>query len=1263
MADVSFQQMNFLGGKWSIYAQGRAEKEQYRTAMNECLNSFPIEEGAWIRRSGTLYAASTRNGVVGVNRKFEFNQATPYTLEFTAGHMRMLAGLNLVLTNQFVVTAISTATPAVVTAGNHGLTTGDQMEFQETLLQQGTTPSGLNLIFNRQFAVTVIDSSHFSISDPVTGAGINGANLNTTGWSVTGAKILDIATPYTAADLPNIRVVQDQDLALILCPGHPPQQIVNLEAISPLGFQTISFGAVTMLDGPYLDPPVDGSTLTASAASGTVTLTASAITSINGGSGFQSTDVGRHVRLFSEPAAYNPATNYTTGNAIKFANTYWVALANSTGKQPDLYPALWAISPTSAAWTWAIIQTVVDTSHVTATIQAADPQGFLAGGALVNGTLAMTFWQLGVYSNTTVWPSGGVFHEGRFWLFSAIKNRFDATMSDNGLTPEGSGLRFTPTMLDGTVADDNGISYTLQATDLSTIFWMASDHAGIIVGTQAGEWVIQAAATNDPLTPTSIQAHRMSKYGASNIEPAVTPLATLFVNRYTRKVMEYLGDVFSGRFIGTNLTVNSKDLFINGIAEITYQQETTPIVWIRDTAGLLYGMTYKRENPFGTQAAQFAAPHRHTLGSGRIVTSLRAGPAWGGQTDSTSMVTLDQSTGIYFQELLAPNFEEGAPLTQADFLDAAVTPTAAEISGSNLIFYGLEYIAGKTITVFIAGVDAGDFVVSASGVVTVPLPAGFNNSGLLTQALLASMTPAAAGPMTYLNLNIQVAPVGSGHLSPFASLISYVAAHNSSLHNNQMSQNAVFDFDNNFFYYLDGDGFYHQFVITTQVESYVTSTPPTPLANTNTPSIGHDGNIYFGYLNSADCGRFNVTTKTQDLHYADTHGLVAAGYSVCIKGLDGNEYLLILDLNSGQGGGGSGHWQVICMTAPGGPVWTGAQGQVDEGNGSLSPGNLFPTRGPTGSAFFFAIGTLGPGFSGTAQIGVYRASAVTPSSAGVGKIGVINPAQVHAGLTSVSIPNAYGMCYDDTDGNLIIMLHGSDGNAYLTKISTRDASVLWSIQMNNTNSQVNFRNSRVRGGQFFLLSGGSPFTVYEVNTLTGVANTSNTESLMGPGDFATDDKLGMYVENTNNIGTTCWTTFGQAPGGGSIIPATVYTAPSLLGFTYNSDGQILRPISPNEAGTSNGPSLGKTRRGHMLAMLLAQTQGISWGTDFTHLNPVPLTMGDQNTPLPANVLFSGVTWDTVDDDYSFDSMPCWRVSRPYPATVAAVGEFLHGEDR
>lgn len=1244
MGDASFLQTNFLGGEWSPYAQGRADKETYRTGLNICTNGLPVEEGAWVRRSGTLFAATTRSGLAGVLREFHFTQAQSYNMEFTDGHMRLFSGLSLVLELQAGVVAISSASPAVVvTSGAHGYTTADQVQFAVTPAITGTSPSGPAPLFNRQFAITVTDTTHFSIADPVTGAAIDGSTINLAGWNVTVARVVDFATNYTGGIWAANRVVQNETIALVLNAAVAPWALTAAATPGVLGFQTFTWAAATLVDGPYMDAPTDGTTITAGATTGTVMLTASSAASINGGTGFVATDVGRMIRLFSEPPAWAIGTAYAQGANVSYGGSYFQAVKANTGKEPDTDTGVnWIISTTAAAWTWAIIATISSNLIVTATLQAADPLGQQAGGNLLY-TTAIKNWQLGLYSNTTGWPTGGTYHEGRFWLLGVTKNRIDGSMSN---VP----LRFSPTGLDGTVADDNGIAAVLEATDVNTIFWAIPGHSGLVLGTQAGEWSLQASAQADPLTPTSIQAHRVTRYGCANVEPRETGLSLVFVQRYQRKLYEFISDAYSGKFSGTNLAINSKHLTLPGIAEIAYVREPAPVIWQRLNDGSLKGMTYKRESPFGTQPASFFGYHKHVLGSGRLVESIQAGPAPGGNTDSLAMVTNDPATGIRYVEFLAPLFDEDGTLLKAQFSDAAVTPYAAEVSGSNVIFWGMNYIAGKTITAWVGGLDMGDFTVAANGSLTVPL----NGAGsLLTTAYLQALT--AQGGFGSLGVVFQVSKASGGKTSPFASGHPYIFAHPAALH----YDNGFADFDRNVCYYdaaapASGDPStnghtLHAFNMTTFTELWTAAPGEFAFApSRGMTDLGADGNLYYATIDAAHLwGRFNTTTKVVDTDFADgtssSPGYITTFFSGTVP------FIFSCGLNAGQGSPGhSAQWVVVNMNPASQTVV--ARGFFDETRASLNPGNAYPFHGPAGHAFALVYNDT------STVIGLYKADQF-----GVGKIGTIIPTAVNGALTSFSTQPGQ-IVYDETDGNIIAAFTGNNSVIYLCKINSATAAIMWATVVNGV---PDFWRSRVRYGVLTFLgatTGGGSYPVYQINTITGAIVSSTGQTLAGSNWTMADDKTGFMVFNINDIGDTQWTTFGPSAQA-AVTPALTYTAPTMLGFTFTSDAQILRAIAPAESGSRNGPALAKSRRTQQIGCLMASTQGISFGTDFSHMRVAQLRSDGGTVLLTKLQLYTGIYWDTIDDTYSFDSMIAWRITRPYPANVLAVGPFLHTQDR
>lgn len=937
MPKASYAQSSFLGGEWAPTMQGRIDRPDYKAAMNLCRNALPIEQGSWNRRPGSRFAATTRGAAAGRVMPFAIEQNAPYVMEHTNGYMRLHSGargyFDVASTNDAQpVTSISTATPAVVTTQSaHGWSSGNQVKF----LFSGAKAATCALLQNRHFVITVVSSTTFSLADAITGAAIVGADL-VNGTSPTGLsvmRILEFQTPYTNSAWASLRAVQAVQNLLpvsVLLHGSYAPEVVTVTGLPANGNDaTFTLSPVDFQDGPYLDQP-EQTQITITGGSHSVTVfvafqTYSSSVSYGVGdmvtdgsnnnwislqdgnlnntpsssptywsslpygapvnvqqTGFQSSDVGRHFRIFNEPPLWSASTQYSLGAVVKDPQSflYYTAIISSPseGDLPSIMPTQWAQSPNAAQWLWGRISSVTDKQTVVVA---------LVEGEQILYDTTNTSWQLGLYSASTGWPTCGVWYDGRLWLAGAALNRFDGSVPDQPYV-------FSPTQPDGTVTDDCAISETLNATgDVNTILWLEDDQAGIIAGTEGGEWLISSGTAGQPITPTSITAHRVTKYGGANMLPARTGLTHVFVQRYQRNLLEYFADVFSGRFTAPNLSLTASHLTVKQIEEICFQQTLAPVIWGRCGDGSLIGCTYRRDSMFSSQGPNFAGWHAHSLGSGRSVESICIGPSIDGTLDTLAMTTLDPATGYYHVETLTSLFDPSYAITEAWFVDDGVVPgangahggTVQTLNGKTTVtFNGLWHLNGKTVSVFACGVDCGDYQV---------------NNGAI---------------------------------------------------------------------------------------------------------------------------------------------------------------------------------QIVC---------------------------------------------------------------------GVG-------------------------------------------------------------------AAVNFTKA-----------------------LIGSLSTSGTN-------------FGVFATVLDNL---------DDPTG-----TTTYTIPAVVGFTYTSQGQLLRPIIPQEAGTPLGPALGKTRRTHMYGLLVRASAGLSVGTDFAHMNPAAFATPD-GTPYAANELYSGVWWDTVDDDYSFDSMLAWQVTRPYPAIVCLAEGFLETQER
>jgi len=719
MVSASFVQTSFLGGEWSPFAQGRMTDPAYKSASNVMLNAYPLEAGAWVRRSGLRFLAHTKAGRPALLRAFDFSVTQPYQIEFTDGFARFYAGLSLLTTLAFdgavYVDQVSNTNPATVylsTAVPAGWANGNTI-----LFRLPTVPVTCPLLLGRQFVIANLDTvaRTFTLQDPITGADIDGTGF---GYTPSGEdatpdtveKIFELVTPYVSEQWRTLRSVHDDTTVLLLHKNYQQRLVSNGNpfSIAPQDFS----------DGPYLDINDTDTTLTPDGTTGTINITANSTTGINSGSGFVSTDVGRLIRFQGGPAAWSNAVSYAKAALVTGSdnNIYTSNVGDNLGNDPTTDDSTnWTLAAKTITWTWLKITNVTSTTVVVCDVMGVD---------LPEAT-ATTQWQLGLYSDTTGWPTCGTYHEGRLWLSGVISNRWDASKSNDH-------FNFEPTATDGTVADDNALAIIANATDVNQIFWMISTEDGLISGTQAGEWRIKASALDDPISPTSVQARRISTYGCADIEPVQPGSQTVFVQRQQRRLLAH-EQVSVNTYMAANLTQNADHQTTSGIAEVTWQQEPLLSIWMRREDGTLIGCTYQKRQyaGFAVEKEPYNAVHQHELANDRSVTSIQGGPAFDGLSDALYMVTnqIDSEApdyNVHWVQVLMPLFESGSDDWMAFYTDGGGNPPYAQLfqvvnedSFDGIRIYGLWPLNGQTVAPVVGGLDLGDRTV-ANGFVEVP---------------------------------------------------------------------------------------------------------------------------------------------------------------------------------------------------------------------------------------------------------------------------------------------------------------------------------------------------------------------------------------------------------------------------------------------------------------------------------------------------------------------------------------------------------------
>lgn len=421
---------------------------------------------------------------------------------------------------------------------------------------------------------------------------------------------VEVVTTYLESELFQIRYTQSADVLYLVHPAHRPAKLTRTSHVN------WTLTDIDFQDGPYMQENNTDTTLTPSGTTGSITVTASAVTGINGNQGFLATDIGRLIRI-------EEATK----------------------------------------WGWVKISAFTDSLNVTADVMGDNPLG---------GTAAVKEWRLGLWSDTTGYPACVLFHEDRLFFGGAsdFPERIDGSVTSDY-------ENFAPTAYDGTVAANNSLGFTFNSNDVNVVRWMSSDEKGLLVGTVGGEWVVRPSSISDALSATNITAKKATTYGSQNVQTVQIGKSTIFVQRAGRKVRElnYYFDVDG--FRASDLTQISEHVTFSGITQMAYEKIPQSIAWCVRLDGQLAGMTYDRDLDALKVGwhRQILGGESDAGGTQAIVESVSVIPSADGTTEDTWLIVkrfIDGGIKRYI-EYFTPMFTEVIEQRDAFFVDCGLT--------------------------------------------------------------------------------------------------------------------------------------------------------------------------------------------------------------------------------------------------------------------------------------------------------------------------------------------------------------------------------------------------------------------------------------------------------------------------------------------------------------------------------------------------------------------------------------------------------------
>ena len=300
---------------------------------------------------------------------------------------------------------------------------------------------------------------------------------------------------------------------------------------------------------------------------------------------FVATDVGRLIRLqlddWLEGSAWGfweSATEYFPGFNVSASGGIYRCIVQNTDEMPP--NAMYWRELGRDSWFWFEITAFTSTKQVSITPKddIADSLLYLTQGATVS-------YRMGSWCEVNGYPSCVEYYDDRLVFAGSIE--YPQTVWGSA---SGNYNYFVP----GT-NDDDAFTYTLNARGVNPIRWIVPQNY-LLIGTKGSEWRIGSSNSDEPISPSNVQAKRQTLHGSNEVQAVMAGDVVLFVQRAGEKIRELAEDPtsLSEKYVAPDLTLLSEHITEGGITDIAYQQEFASILWCVRADGVLLGMTYER---------------------------------------------------------------------------------------------------------------------------------------------------------------------------------------------------------------------------------------------------------------------------------------------------------------------------------------------------------------------------------------------------------------------------------------------------------------------------------------------------------------------------------------------------------------------------------------------------------------------------------------------------------------------------------------------
>lgn len=274
---------------------------------------------------------------------------------------------------------------------------------------------------------------------------------------------------------------------------------------------------------------------------------------------------------------------------------------------------------------------------------------------------------------------------------------------------------------------DQGIDINLAAQRVNRIAWCQSKK-DLCIGTEGSE-VILTGSEGDALTPTNTKFETHTRCGSEAGLPAlVVGQSVLYLQRGGSQINEFLYDYREDGFVSPDLTIFANSIFFGKkVVSWTYQQAPYSVIWCVLDDGTLAACTYMRMH-------EVAGWHTHETDG--FVERVACIP--NGDKDEVWLVVRRTVDGVEkrYIERMADFFVLDTDLRAAHFVDCGILYDGAPTT----TITGLGHLSGREVVILADGAAVPPRVVSG-GSITLDQPASVVHVGLSFKSRLRPTRP------------------------------------------------------------------------------------------------------------------------------------------------------------------------------------------------------------------------------------------------------------------------------------------------------------------------------------------------------------------------------------------------------------------------------------------------------------------------------------------------------------------------------------------